>query len=123
MSVSEFGSQINRNILRQMGLHKASNRELARMLDCSINYVTARTNEDCEWAPRDIEALSLKWNIPKEALLGADDDTSLKTPEPEPLSDEDALNLVLKKLKTGDLTLALSSNPNNYEERQGGDGR
>lgn len=122
IEVSDYGREINANVVKQMEARRISGRELAGLIRRSVTYVMSRINEEQEWAPSDIERMAEVWNIPKFMLTDKDasekGDAYVRT-----MSDEELTQAVMSKILSGDVSLVANRDPHKYEEMEGGDGR
>lgn len=118
LGVSNLAKRINTAILAQMGIHRASNRELSRLMGRSEKYVRDRINGDREWAFGDIEIICHEWNIPEDTFI-----TNAIHASDGPLTDEERRLLILAKLKQNNLTLAANNDPYKLNEMEGGEDR
>lgn len=113
---SEFNRRINQRILAEAGIRRLSARDIARQLGKSPSYVTTRYNETVEWLPADIEALAHAWNMEPEELIAGQNGYQTK-----PSTVEQQLQDVLRRINTGDLTLAANHDPNKQAEAESED--
>ena len=113
---SEFNKRINQRILAEAGIRRLSARDIARQLGKSPSYVTTRYNETVEWLPADVETLAHAWNMtPEELIAGQNGDHSTQSVV------EQQLQAVLRKINSGDLTLAANHDPNKQAESESED--
>ena len=104
---SEFNRRINQRILAEAGIRRLSARDIARQLGKSPSYVTTRYNETVEW---------LAWNMtPEELIAGHNGYHSTQSVV------EQQLQAVLRKINSGDLTLAANHDPNKQAESKSED--
>ena len=114
---SEFNRRINQRILAEAGIRRLSARDIARQLGKSPSYVTTRYNETVEWLPADVEKLAHAWNMtPEELIAGQNGYHSTQSVV------EQQLQAVLRKINSGDLTLAANHDPNKQAESESEDG-
>lgn len=113
---SEFNRRINQRILAEAGIRRLSARDIARQLGKSPSYVTTRYNETVEWLPADVEKLAHAWCMEPEELIAGQNgyQTKLSTVEQQ-------LQDVLRRINTGDLTLAANHDPNKQAEAESED--
>lgn len=113
---SEFNKRINQRILAEAGIRRLSARDIARQLGKSPSYVTTRYNETVEWLPADVETLAHAWNMtPEELIAGQNGHHSTQSVV------EQQLQAVLRKINSGDLTLAANHDPNKQAESESED--
>ncbi|WP_146194660.1 hypothetical protein [Bifidobacterium callitrichidarum] len=116
LGVSDLAKRINTAILSQMGIHRASNRELARLTGRSEKYIRDRINLDKEWAFGDVEIICNAWQLPIDQFInGAITGVTL--------TDEDRKLLLMAKLRKSNMALAANNDPFKMQEMEGGEGR
>ena len=119
IDVSEFGRRINIGVKAEMGIRRLSNRALAKQIARSERYVRDRINGSQEWAIADLERRWSLWGMTFGQITSYADVDNAETT----LTDDDRRDLVLRKLKAGDMRLAAHVDPYKREEMEGGDGR
>ena len=119
IDVSEFGRRINIGVKAEMGIHRLSNRALAKQIARSERYVRDRINGSQEWAIADLERMCSLWGMTFGQITSYADVDNTETT----LTDDERRDLVLRKLKAGDMRLAAHVDPYKHEEMEGGDGR
>jgi len=69
IEVSNWERQVNRNILKQIGLHNETSEALARKIKRSGTYVRNRREGKNAWSIADVEALSKLWGLPLQVFF------------------------------------------------------
>ncbi|RYQ41937.1 hypothetical protein [Bifidobacterium pseudolongum] len=69
IEVSDWERQVNRNILKQIGLHNETSEALARKMHRSGTYVRNRREGKNAWSIADVETLSKLWGLPLRAFF------------------------------------------------------